>query len=90
MGGGQESALRAEMMAGAVVTAHNYVLRRWLRGLTDEPKAEFDDAMGRTVELFTENAPAPGRRSIVVFDTDRDVAALLPALRNLLGEPEIG
>lgn len=87
MGGGQESALRAEMMAGAVVTAHNYVLRRWLRGLTDEPQAEFDDAVGRTVDLFTEHPPAPGRRSIVVFDTDRDVAALLPALRTLLGEP---
>jgi hypothetical protein len=87
MGGGQESALRAEMMAGAVVTAHNYVLRRWLRGLTDNPKAEFDDAMGRTVDLFTEQPQEPGRRSIVVFDTDKDVATILPALRNLLGEP---
>jgi AcrR family transcriptional regulator len=87
MGGGQESALRAEMMAGAVVTAHNYVLRRWLRGVTDRPRAEFDDAMTRTVDLFTEHPPEPGQRSIVVFDTDKDVATILPALRTLLGDP---
>jgi AcrR family transcriptional regulator len=87
MGGGQESALWAEMMAGAVVTAHNYVLRRWLRGLTDHPKDEFDDAMGRTVDLFTDRSPESGQRSIVVFDTDKDIATILPALRNLLGDP---
>jgi hypothetical protein len=74
------------MMAGAVVTAHNYVLRRWLRGLIDDPKTEFDDAMARTVDLFTERPPERGQRSIVVFDTDKDVATILPALRNLLGD----
>lgn len=87
MGGGQETALRAEIMAGAVVIAHNYVLRRWLRGLADDPKAEFDDAIARTVELITERPRDTAERSIIVFDTDKDIATILPALRNLIGDP---
>lgn len=90
MGGGPETALRAELMAGAVVTAHNYVLRRWLRGLTDDPGAEFDDAMTTTVELFAEHQPRTGAGSLVVFHTDKDIDAVLPALRTLLGEPNDG
>jgi hypothetical protein len=38
-------AVRAELVASAVVTAHNHVLRRWLRNETDEPETEFDLAM---------------------------------------------
>lgn len=87
MGGDLATALRAELMAGAVVTAHNYVLRRWLRGLTEVPEAEFDEAMAQTIELFADQAPPAGQRSIVVFDTDKDIATILPALRNLLGTP---
>lgn len=44
--------LRAELMAGSVITAHNVVLRRWLRGLADDPVAEFDVAMTKVVDLF--------------------------------------
>ncbi len=29
---GEEASLRAELVAAAVVAAHNHVLRRWLRG----------------------------------------------------------
>jgi AcrR family transcriptional regulator len=93
MGGDRSTALRAELMAGAVVTAHNYVLRRWLRGLTDPHpgavEAEFDDAMRHTIDLFAEHptGPSAGPRSIVVFDTDQDLGTLLPALRGLLGPP---
>lgn len=86
MGGGEDSALRAELMAAAVVTAHNFVLRRWLRGRTDEPEKEFDAAMARTVDLFAEpTAAGPG--SIVVFRTGKDLDAVLPALRGVLGDP---
>lgn len=87
MGGGQDTALRAELMAAAVVTAHNHVLRRWLRGLTEQPEAEFDAAMARTVALFTEPAEEDGTGSIVVFRTTRNLDAVLPALRGILGEP---
>lgn len=88
MGGGDDTALRAELMAAAVVTAHNYVLRRWLRGQTDEPEAEVDAAMASTVDLFAEPAQSGGPGSIVVFRTSQDLDAVLPALRGILGDPE--
>jgi AcrR family transcriptional regulator len=87
MGGGEENALRAELMAAAVVTAHNHVLRRWLRGLSEAPEAEFDAAMARTIALFAEPAAEDGPASIVVFRTTRDLDAVLPALRGVLGDP---
>jgi AcrR family transcriptional regulator len=40
--------LRAEVIAGSIVTAHNHVLRRWLRGAVDDAgaRAELDRALG--------------------------------------------
>ncbi|CAM3359860.1 helix-turn-helix domain-containing protein [Nocardioides dubius] len=49
---GEENALLAEVGANAVVTAHNHVLRRWLRGLTEEPHAEFEAAMEQLTALL--------------------------------------
>src|SRR6516165_688536 len=45
--------LRAELMAAAVVAAHNHVLRRWLRGESPEPVREVDAALGLVTGLFT-------------------------------------
>lgn len=61
MGGGPENGLSAELMATSVVTAHNYVLRRWLRGVADDPEAELDAAMARVIELFAELELHPER-----------------------------
>jgi len=83
MGGGEDTALRAELMAGAVVTAHNHVLRRWLRGRADDPLREFDAAMAETVGLFT--AAGEDEASIVVFRTKKDLNSLLPELNRVLG-----
>jgi AcrR family transcriptional regulator len=91
MGQGPQSGLRAELMATAVVTAHNYVLRRWLRGLTDEPEAECDVAMAAVIELFDEAGvsasagPAAGETSLVIIRTTRELDSVLPALRKVLG-----
>lgn len=85
MGGQDANALRAELMAAAVVTAHNYVLRRWLRGLTARPEAEFDEAMATTLELFESDGEAG---SIVAFRTTKSLDAVLPGLRAVLGEPD--
>src|SRR5580700_3280005 len=41
----QAAALRAELMAAAVVAAHNHALRRWLRGDAADPVREVDEAM---------------------------------------------
>ncbi|WP_424187133.1 TetR/AcrR family transcriptional regulator [Actinokineospora sp. G85] len=86
MGRTPETALKAELMAAGVVTAHNHVLRRWLRGVTDAPEAEFEAALTETVDLFTAG-DAGGGGAIVVFRTGRDLDAVLPALRGILGEP---
>jgi AcrR family transcriptional regulator len=87
LGGHEDTALRAELAAAAVVTTHNYVLRRWLRGLSGSPEAEFDTAMTATLELFAEPPPAPGAGAIVAFRTTKGLDAVLPALRDILGEP---
>jgi AcrR family transcriptional regulator len=87
MGGGSETGLRAELMATSVVTAHNHVLRRWLRGLTDQPEADFDVAIAEVIELFAEPGPnrsAPGETSLVIVRTTRQLDSVIPALRKVL------
>ena len=79
--------LRAELMAAAVVAAHNHVLRRWLRGESPDPVAEVDEAMRQVIDLFTAPGPgASGGSTIVAFRTGQDIDTLLPALRHLLEE----
>jgi hypothetical protein len=79
--------LRAELMAAAVVAAHNHVLRRWLRGESPNPMAEVDQALRQVIELFATAGgdPAAGAdgTTIVAFRTGQDIEALLPALRRL-------
>ncbi|MDQ0381307.1 TetR/AcrR family transcriptional regulator [Amycolatopsis thermophila] len=87
LGGGEDTALRAELMAAAVVTAHNHVLRRWLRGLTGDPETEFDTAMTGVLDLFTAAPAGAGDTSIVVVRTTKDLDTVLPELRRLLGDP---
>lgn len=91
MGGTRDSALRAELMANAVVTAHNHVLRRWLRGqvASDAADSEFDHAMADVVRLFATVAsgvPTTGgnrQASLVVLRITRPLVDLLPTLRQL-------
>src|SRR5579875_147046 len=79
--------LRAELMAAAVVAAHNHVLRRWLRGESPDPVAEVDQALRQVMDLFAGPAPRGGAdgsgTTIVAFRTGADLDALLPALRRL-------
>jgi AcrR family transcriptional regulator len=87
----EDDELRAELQANLVVTAHNVVLRRWLRGLTDDAEAEFDVAMAEVTAMLGHAPPAaddtaPDTPAIVVFRTERDLAAILPTLRLMLGE----
>jgi len=51
--------LRAELMAAAVVSAHNHVLRRWLRGESPDPSRSLDEALGMVIALFTGPAGKP-------------------------------
>jgi AcrR family transcriptional regulator len=60
--GDERVSLRAEVMAAAMVAAHNHVLRRWLRGESPDPLAEVDESLGQVIALLATNAavPAPG------------------------------
>ncbi|WP_405865708.1 MULTISPECIES: TetR family transcriptional regulator [unclassified Streptomyces] len=89
MGGSTQAAsLRAELMAAAVVAAHNHVLRRWLRGESADPVAEVDEAMREVLALFPPSSSpvdAVGDGTMVVaFRTGQDINALLPSLRRLI------
>jgi AcrR family transcriptional regulator len=89
MGGPTASAsLRAELMAAAVVAAHNHVLRRWLRGESDDPVAEIDEAMREVLALFpTPGGPVGttgGGTTVVAFRSGQDLDALLPSLRRVI------
>jgi AcrR family transcriptional regulator len=81
--------LRAELMAAAVVAAHNHVLRRWLRGESPDPVREVDDALRLVIGLFTASAETAdgGGTTIVAFRTGQDIGALIPALRRLTADP---
>jgi AcrR family transcriptional regulator len=85
---GEPDALRAELMAAAVVAAHNHVLRRWLRAESPDPIREVDDAMNQVIGLFAVSG-APGGTddsgtTIVAFQTGQDIETVLPALRRLI------
>jgi len=77
-----QSLLRAELMANAVVTAHNHVLRRWLRAESTSPEREFDDAMREVLTIFADQPTAEA--GILIVRTAQDLSAMLPALRRLL------
>ncbi|MBV9382333.1 MAG: TetR family transcriptional regulator [Streptosporangiaceae bacterium] len=83
IGEATEAALQAELMAAAVVAAHNHVLRRWLRAESPDPVRELDDAMRQVSELFAgPGAPAspvtagasalPGAPGAAASAPDRD------------------
>jgi AcrR family transcriptional regulator len=77
--------LRAELMAAAVVAAHNHVLRRWLRGESPDPIREIDDALRLVIGLFTTTAGTANGTgtTIVAFRTGQDIDTLIPALRRV-------
>jgi AcrR family transcriptional regulator len=83
---GEPAALRAELMAAAVVAAHNHVLRRWLRGDSADPVREVDEAMHQVIRLFTPRGagPAGDGTTVLAFRTSQPVEAVLPAIQELL------
>jgi hypothetical protein len=92
MGPSEPLALQAELMAAAVVAAHNHVLRRWLRGDTTEPLREIDAAMAQVVALFPAPAASPsswaatagGGTTVVVLQSHRQLADIVPALQRAI------
>src|ERR1700722_15715208 len=85
---GEPASLRAELMAAAVVSAHNHVLRRWLRGESPDPSRSLDEALGMVIALFTgpSGKPDGNGTTIVAFHSRQDHEALIPALCTLAGD----
>jgi AcrR family transcriptional regulator len=80
--------LRAEVLANAVVTTHNHVLRRWLRAETTTPEADLAHALHEVLRRLWDATPAAGPTTtqVLVLRTSRDVEEIVPALRRLLDE----
>ena len=76
------AALRAELLATAVVTAHNNVLRRWLRGQTTQPTDDLSAAMRTTLALFGRSTGT--RPAVVVFETYDPLDVVLPRVERAL------
>jgi AcrR family transcriptional regulator len=91
MGPSEHSALRAELMAAAVVAAHNHVLRRWLRGDATDPVGELDLAMVQVVSLFSSAAgsaeAAHGGTTVLVFQTPQRVDDVAARVRLAIQSP---
>lgn len=66
--GSEEAELRAELMAAAVVAAHNRVLRRWLRGESDNPHREVEQTLAVVRRVF-EDGDEPPVAVVVVPET---------------------
>ena len=90
MGPSEESALRAELMAAAVVASHNHVLRRWLRREATDPLVEIDAAMAQVVSLFSP-ADDVGRvgdnTTVVILRTSQSVDDVAATVRHALHQP---
>ncbi len=77
--GTNEAELRAELMAAAVVAAHNQVLRRWLRGESTDPRLEIDAALEVVVTAFGERDDEPP--AIVVVPEGTTLESVRAAMR---------
>jgi AcrR family transcriptional regulator len=77
--------LRAELLANAIVTAHNHVLRRWLRETITADGAEREFAVAME-EVFHQSRSG-AETAVVVLRSDVPVERLLPALREVVARP---
>jgi AcrR family transcriptional regulator len=82
----ESAALEAELMAAAIASAHNHVLRRWLRGDSTDPVREVDQAMRQVIALFTavSDGPVADGTTVVAFRTGQALETVLPAIASLL------
>lgn len=81
-----DGTLRAELLAAAVITAHNHVLRRWLRQETDDVDTEFDAALTRAISGSTHD-PTPS--TVVVHTVSTDIEQVLREVRAALRAAEL-
>lgn len=79
-----DGTLRAELMASAVVAAHNHVLRGWLRGALDDPEGALDRAMAIVIEQASPLSEGT-TTSVVVVQSSRSADDVAARVRRALG-----
>ena len=82
----RESELRAELMASAVVAAHNHVLRRWLREETEDPHTEIEAALADVHRIHAaREADIP---AVVLVRSGTSMRQVEAAVRRLVGSAD--
>ena len=88
LGGGPDTALRAQLLANAVVTAHNHVLRAWLRGEVEDLGTVFDTAMAEVSAFFDVPPHREARTAsgtvVALLHSDKDAEELRRKIERLL------
>lgn len=87
--GSETSEVRAELMAAAVVAAHNRVLRRWLRGDCADPQREIEDALATVHRVFDPSATSTAS-AVVVIPTTAPMTAVADAVRKAIAGDDLG
>lgn len=82
---GWEAELGAELSANAIVTAHNFVLRRWLREECVEPRTELAQALAKATA--TAETGARLHTAVIAFSTTDPLESVVPRLREVLEAP---
>jgi len=89
MGDRENASLRAELMAAAVVAAHNHVLRGWLRGDSADPVPELDAALNQVVDLFSAGGAGsdrePGNAAVIIVRSERSTDEIAATVRRAIG-----
>ncbi|WP_312855926.1 TetR family transcriptional regulator [Nocardioides stalactiti] len=86
LGDTPRDALRADLIAAAIVTAHNHVLLRWLRGETSTPQKDLTTALGAVTEAFGGTSSEDEGTTVVVLRSGQGIETLLPRLRSALSD----
>ncbi|MBS43811.1 MAG: TetR family transcriptional regulator [Nocardioides sp.] len=84
---GPDAELRAELLAAGIVTGHNVILRRWLRGQTDDPRGELSHALDLVMESRGLATAAPHGAlgtTVVVVESNRSGAEVADVVRRAL------
>lgn len=77
--------MKPELVANALVTVHNHVLRDWLRHDDDAPEASLELGIREVVARLWANPPEESPQ-VVVLRTNRDLGQALAKIRELLAE----
>ncbi len=75
LGDEPDAELRAELTAAAVITAHNHVLRGWLRGEVDDPQAALTGALDLALTPLTPTAASAPEVDAILAEVRRALLA---------------